>query len=235
MAGDFRLWGAAHLFILAAVPASACTLARVARGSSSRLMVTSRVLAAAIVANELIWYVYRYSREGLRFSENLPLQLCDIALWVTAGAAWWRRRAWFEFSYFAGLAGAGMAMVTPDLWAPWPSYPSIYYFLAHGLVMVTVLFLVVGAGLRPQPGALKRFLVTVNAYALVVGAFNWMVGGNYMYLCRKPAGATLLDHLGPWPWYLLWGEVVAVTLCALLYLPFRPRRQWQADAAGPNS
>jgi uncharacterized membrane protein YwaF len=37
---------------------------------------------------------------------------------------------------------------------------------------------------------------------------------------QKPATPSLLDMLGPWPWYLLAGELIAVLLVLLLYLPF---------------
>ncbi|MDH3865332.1 MAG: YwaF family protein, partial [Gammaproteobacteria bacterium] len=43
---------------------------------------------------------------------------------------------------------------------------------------------------------------------------------NYMDTGQKPATPSLLDMLGPWPWYLLAGELIAVLLVLLLYLPF---------------
>ena len=36
-----------------------------------------------------------------------------------------------------------------------------------------------------------------------------------------PAGGSVLDFLGPWPWYLLWMQVPALALMYLLTLPFR--------------
>jgi hypothetical integral membrane protein (TIGR02206 family) len=88
-------------------------------------------------------------------------------------------------------------------------------------VVATLIYLVAASVTRPARGALWRALLGVNVYALVVGGFNAIFGTNYMYLCRKPEGASLLDWLGPWPWYLLGGEIAALALFSLLALPFR--------------
>ena len=60
------------------------------------------------------------------------------------------------------------------------------------------------------------------AYALAVGAFNAVFGTNYMYLCQKPRNASVLDLLGPWPFYLGGGAVIGLMLFWLVWLPVRP-------------
>ena len=131
--------------------------------------------------------------------------------------------ATFEAAYFLGIAGAGMALVQPELWAPVASYPSIYFFLAHGGIVISILFLVWGKIARPRHGCLLRVLIMLNCYAALVGAFNAGFHTNYMCLCRKPQVASLLDFFGPWPIYILAGEAMAMLLFTLLYLPFRRR------------
>jgi len=64
-------------------------------------------------------------------------------------------------------------------------------------------------------------LLVVNVWAAMVAAFNLRFGTNYMFLCHKPQAASALDMMGPWPWYLIAGEVVAFAIFFLLGLPFR--------------
>lgn len=47
-----------------------------------------------------------------------------------------------------------------------------------------------------------------------------------MFISHKPDDPSLLDLIGPWPWYILSLEGVALVMCVILYLPFalRPRR-----------
>jgi hypothetical integral membrane protein (TIGR02206 family) len=223
MASNFDLFGPVHLMIIAVIPSAAAGLAWCARGG---LLSANRVrlaMGAGVAVNELIWYAYRYSREGLRFPEGLPLQLCDFTLWLTVAAALTRKVWCFEVAYFAGIGGASMAVLTPDLWEPFPSYPTIYFFLAHGGVIATLLYLVWAKILRPQPGGIWRALAVSNAFAAVIAVFNAIFHTNYLYLCQKPTSASLLDYLGPWPVYILAGEAIALLVFLLLALPFRLR------------
>jgi uncharacterized membrane protein YwaF len=64
-------------------------------------------------------------------------------------------------------------------------------------------------------------MLGVNVLAALDGTLDWAFRSNYMYLRTKPGSTTLLDVLGPWPWYILAAEGVALVLFLLLYLPFR--------------
>jgi uncharacterized membrane protein YwaF len=80
------------------------------------------------------------------------------------------------------------------------------------------------AGIQPlRTRALWRCYALLTAYTLALGAFDGVVGANYMYLCRKPRNPSLLDWPGPWPTYLAATAGVGFILFWLLWLPLRPR------------
>ena len=56
-----------------------------------------------------------------------------------------------------------------------------------------------------------------------------LIGSNYLFIARKPDTASLIDVLGPWPWYILSIEVMGVVVCLILYLLFAIRN-WRARA-----
>ncbi len=219
------LLGPAHLAILAAIPCLAFALTRVARGRPGRARRIAACLGSFLAVNELVWYAWRLHAEGFRFPEGLPLELCDLTLWLTVAATFTRRQAIFEFAWLAGLGGALMAVLTPDLWAPPLSYPTVYFFLAHGGIVATLLFLVWSGLARPRPGCVWRALLLLNAYAAVIGVFDAVFHTNYMYLRGKPSSASLLDLFGPWPVYLIFAEATAAAVFWLLWAPFRRRAE----------
>ncbi len=216
------LFGPLHLAIIGVIASVAAALSLLCRKRLISLRATRVVLGAGLAVNEFIWWWFRYSHEGVHAS-NLPLQLCDLTVWASVVGCLTLSPGVVEFAYFAGLAGAGMAVLTPDLWSPWPTYPAVYFFVGHGGIVVAVCVLAFGRISALRAGAVWRAFGWLAAYACALGAFDAITGADYMFLCRKPKNASLLDALGPWPMYLVAAAVAALGLFWLLWLPVRPR------------
>ena len=182
-----------------------------------------RGMAAVLVGNELLAWGISAAHGHVRF----PLQLCDLALFATAWVLLKPHRSVAEVAYFWGLAGSLQAVLTPDLREPFPSYGWLKFFLGHCGVVLCAVYLAAAGDVRPTARSVWRVWWLANGYAVVAGIANWMFGTNYGYLARKPMHPSLLDHLGPWPAYILGMEVVALASFALYYAPFVWARWWQ--------
>ena len=75
-------------------------------------------------------------------------------------------------------------------------------------------------GFRPTWQSVWKTMLALNVYFLFVAGINYVIDSNYMYTMAKPETASLLDLMGPWPWYIAVCEFVALGLFALLYAPF---------------
>ena len=224
------LFGLIHLTLLASIALPGIVLAWACRTKRVPPRPVRVTLGLALAANELIWWVFRYSHEGFHFPQNLPLQLCDVTVWMTVAACLTLTPWVVEFTYFAGMAGAGMALITPDLWTPWPTYPAIYFFLAHGGIVIGIGVIVFG-GIKPlRKGAVWRAFGGLLAYASLLGAFNAIFHTDYMYLCTRPKSASVLDAFGPWPVYLIQAAGLTLPIYFLLWLP--TRRETNSIARG---
>ena len=185
-----------------------------------------KLFAAALVVDEVSWWVFiAAGGSPAQAAQPLPLQVCDVAIFLAAAALWTRHPLLVELTYFWGLAGTLQALLSPDLPQHFPTYPYFQYYIAHGGVVAAALVVVVGLRIRPRRGAVAWTLGIAVAYAAFVGAVDAVTGVDYMYLRAKPVTPTALDLMGPWPWYILEAAGLAVVLFAILDLPFRLRQR----------
>ncbi len=194
--------------------------------------VAARIIGLLLIADAVSYSVGLAVQGTWSPRTSLPLALCDIGVLVAAVACWWRVPVLVELTYFWGLAGTLQAVITPDLNVGFPHLVFFQYLVGHLGIVAAALFLVVGMGIRPRPGAVLRVFAITLAYTAFVGLVDALSGANYMFLRRPPGEWTLLRLLGPWPWYLATASVVAVVLFTLLDLPFWPARR-RASSTSP--
>lgn len=232
MTSNFRLFGPAHLLILGAVPSFAGVLAMIQRKLPPGSKWLRLGLGTLILLDAVVYYAYLIAHGQLTFPDHLPLELCDASLCLVIIAMFTLNRTAYDLAYFGALAGATMALLTPNLWEPFPSFSTVQFFVDHGLIVAGALYLVWSRQVRPRPGSVARAMLAVNLFAACVGTFDYFFKTDYMYLRAKPPNASLLDVLGPWPWYLLAAEFVACGIFLLLYLPFWGQRPDGMTAKG---
>jgi hypothetical integral membrane protein (TIGR02206 family) len=218
------------LGVIAVCIAVLVTAARMRPGSWT--VVAGRALALVILINECGWWVWLAEQHTWSASYALPLQLCDVVAFIAAGALWFHHPLLVELTYFWGLAGTANGLISPDVQDRFPGYLFLQYFIAHGAIVAAALFLVVGLRITPRRGAVRRVVAFTLGLAAIDAGVNLITGGNYMYLRHTPGVASLLDLMGPWPWYILAAGSLAVVIFVCLDIPFAiSRRTTPAVAA----
>lgn len=193
-----------------------------------------RNLAAALLAfsnlisyplNQISWM----SLDGPVPLDNLlPFHLCDIAAVIAGFALITRHPLLCSLTYFWGLAATLQALITPSLVLGFPSLPYFSFFLQHFAIVATALFLPTVDGWRPKPPLWKspfEIYIWSVLYLLFALSINAWLGTNFGFVSHPPHTPSLIDHLGPWPWYLFSIQAIAVTIFFLLALPLVPRKK----------
>jgi hypothetical integral membrane protein (TIGR02206 family) len=94
------------------------------------------------------------------------------------------------------------------------------YFISHGLIITSAIYMTAVEGFRPTLKSIPRVVIWMNIYVLIVFFINVAIGSNYLMINEKPDTPSLLDLLPEWPVYILYMELIGLIFVLLLYLPF---------------
>lgn len=160
------------------------------------------------------------------FGNVLPLHLCDLVAFIGGFALLTRNRTLAIITYFWGLAGTLQGIITPAIDIGWPHPAFITFFVHHFTVIAVALYLPIVMNWRPQGSFWNAPMIAfmwLNFYVVVAITTNWLVGTNFGFLASKPANPSILDHLGPHPFYIFWLELIALAAFLLLAVPLQRR------------
>ncbi len=236
----FMSWGPSHIGVLTLTILGAFGLVVLARRGDPRVvratgLVLGSVLAILTVGEQVA--AFDPAHPGL----TLPLQLSNLAPYAAAWAVVSGQRWATALTYYWGLTLTAQSLLTPALGGrdfPAPSF--LVFFAGYVLIVWIAAMLTWGLGRHPSWHDYRVALAATVCWAVPAQVVNVLTGANYGYLDRKPETASLLDVIGPWPWYLLVAAVLVVVVWALITLPWtRSKRTgdhetWPVDGGRPD-
>lgn len=178
------------------------------------------MFAAILLASWLGWYLMLGARGWLAPGNELPLNLCDWAQGALIVALLTRNQIAYELGYFWGLGGTLQAVITPDVGRDFPDIQFLLFMLDHAGLIAALLYLTLGAGLRPVPASLPRVIAATLFYVAMAAIADYAFGTNYGFLRGKGDQVSLLTFLAPWPWYIAELVLIGFVSLAVYYAPF---------------
>ncbi|KON91961.1 hypothetical protein AF331_05710 [Rossellomorea marisflavi] len=177
-------------------------------------------LIASLFLSELTFQLWYLIKGEWTIETNLPFQLCSLSIYLCVIMLLTKSYRLFEVTYFASMAGALIAMITPELFYGFPHIRYFQFFIAHAAIILSAFYMIWMERFHVRFTSVLRAFISLNAIAVVVYFIDRVTGANYMFLAHKPYNLSPIDYLGPYPWYLLSLEFVAFFVFLLLYLPF---------------
>ena len=224
MSESFRPFSPEHWVTLAIGGAAIAGLILLGRrGGGSARTVTGLLAFLNLIAYPLNAATWATVTTEYALDNDLPLQLCDLTAFLAGFALLFRSNLLRELTYYWGLAGTLQALLTPAVTFGFPHPVFLSFFVQHFAIVGTALYLPLAIGWRPSRPLWRsplRAFAALQLYLVAMLVLNPLLGTNFGFVSAPPDTPSLIDHLGPWPVYLLGLEAIAALALALLTLPF---------------
>ena len=180
-------------------------------------------VAISLIIMETTYHLWMLLNGSWHVSHAIPLELCGISLILTVILLLIRNKLIYEILLFTALLGASQALFTPLLNYDFPHFRFFHFFYTHLMIIWVPLYFTWAKGYRPSIWSVLKLFIFLNVLMPVIMFINKLVGGNYMFLRHKPRSASLLDVLGPYPWYILSLEGLLISFSLIVWFLFREK------------
>jgi hypothetical integral membrane protein (TIGR02206 family) len=176
------------------------------------------IMGIALFMSSIISPLRTYFAGNFSIAVDLPFHLCGISAFICSLMPFLKnKQRLFDFVFYTGIIGGIMGILTPQM----SDYDGSFYvyfvfYMRHILIFTMPIYMLRNLGLSLTKKSMVRTFVILNLLLAFIMPFNFIVGGNYMYLAEPPQVNNPLI-IGEWPYYVIWFEVFVVLLLLLLY------------------
>ncbi|MFL2716174.1 MAG: TIGR02206 family membrane protein [Gammaproteobacteria bacterium] len=184
-----------------------------------------KILALSIIFLILVNQSMDLYREGYlsgNWKLGLPLHLCDFSSFSILIYLLTKRREFFLFAFFFGIAGGGMSILTPDVEYGFPYIPYIQNQIGHMVIILGVSYAMIIDNQRPYLKDVHRVLIFGTFLLGIMYIINYLLGepANYWFIMEKPIGDNVTAFMRPAPFHMIDIYLLAVIVCYLIYTPY---------------
>jgi hypothetical integral membrane protein (TIGR02206 family) len=223
---DFEMFSVSHFVIIALLFVISVGVflkkEQLKQGNCRKIEIAA---AISLIIFELTYHIWMMVNGNWKVSHAIPLELCSISLFLTVFLLLTGKKIIYEILLFTALLGASQAIFTPLLNFDFPHFRYFHFFYTHLMMIWTVLYFTWVKGYRPTIWSVVKLFVFLNVMMPIIMFINKLVDGNYMFLSHKPKSPSLLDVLGPYPFYILSMEGLVISLSLLVWLIFREKNE----------
>ena len=186
--------------------------------SSKNLLVMS-IIVLIMVNQGMDLYREGYMQE---WKLGLPLHLCDFSSFSVILYFLTKRKEFFLFAFFFGIAGGGMSLLTPDILYAFPYVGYIQNQIGHSMILLGVSYAMIIDNQRPYLGDVHKVLIFTTLLLFIMYPVNYLLGppANYWFLIEKPIGDNVTNLMRAEPFHIIDIYILAVIVCYLMYLPY---------------
>ena len=186
---------------------------------SSKNLLVMAIIVLIMVNQGMDLYREGYMQE---WKLGLPLHLCDFSSFSVILYFLTKRKEFFLFAFFFGIAGGGMSLLTPDILYAFPYVGYIQNQIGHSMILLGVSYAMIIDNKRPYLGDVHKVLFFTTLLLLIMYPINYLLGppANYWFLVEKPIGDNVTNFMRAEPFHIIDIYILAVIVCYLMYMPY---------------
>ena len=184
----------------------------------------AKIIAIAVLGIKIAEILFRHYYYGETVAQLLPLHLCPIVIILSIFMMFFHSEVIFQPVYFWSI-GAFFAIIMPEIRDGMSNFASQSFFITNFFILFSTAYAFVHFRFRPtRAGFLCSFLLLVTL-AFVMYFVNNKLGTNYLYVNHPPVTKSLMDFMGPWPYYIFSLAGIDIAISFFMYLPFRKNKK----------
>ena len=178
------------------------------------------LIAICVALTVAGFHLQKAIRYDYNIQTDLPLYLCSLLGLLIPIYTYFRTYWMFEILVFWIIAGTLQGVLTPDIAEGFPSLDYFRYWMVHLGLLGIIFYEIFIFKLKPKFKSVFISFGALQVYVILMMGINYILDANYFYLNEKPKSASLLDHFGDWPFYLVVAQLIVLPLFLVIYLPF---------------